>query len=124
MLGPKGLPEMARKLGGWMRRFRSATSELRGTFEGEFYKMDGGPASPARPAIRSVEGFVPRPSGPSSAVMPTSGPGVPAAPPAPVPATPFEAALQTGTSAPPATPSLSSDPAPPEAPAKPPEGTA
>lgn len=124
VLGPKGLPEMARKLGGWLRQFRSATSELRGTFESEFYKMDGGPLgpTPSRPAIRSVEGVVPRPSGPSSIVMAPGGANVPApAPPvapAPTSATPLDAALQAGTSAPQA------EPAAPAQPPKPPEGMA
>jgi len=113
VLGPKGLPELARKLGGWMRQFRSATSELRGTFESEFYKMDGGPtAGPGVRPVRSVENAVARPSGPSAltGVLPTT---TPPSPTVTASVSPLEAPLSTGTAPAPATPEPAPSPAPP-----------
>lgn len=40
VLGPKGLPELARGIGKFMREFRRQTDEVRGVVEREFYKMD------------------------------------------------------------------------------------
>jgi sec-independent protein translocase protein TatB len=40
VLGPKGLPELARGIGKFMREFRRQTDEVRGVVEREFYRMD------------------------------------------------------------------------------------
>jgi sec-independent protein translocase protein TatB len=51
VLGPSGLPKLARTLGKGMREFRQATGELRSAFEGEFYKLD----REAKDVARAVE---------------------------------------------------------------------
>lgn len=40
LLGPKGLPELARGIGKFMREFRRQTDEVRTVVEREFYRMD------------------------------------------------------------------------------------
>jgi sec-independent protein translocase protein TatB len=40
LLGPKGLPELARGIGKFMREFRKQTDEVRTVVEREFYRMD------------------------------------------------------------------------------------
>jgi sec-independent protein translocase protein TatB len=40
VLGPTGMPKLARTLGKGLRDFRRATGDLRGAFEQEFYKLD------------------------------------------------------------------------------------
>jgi len=40
VLGPTGMPRLARTLGKGLREFRKATGDIRGAFEAEFYKLD------------------------------------------------------------------------------------
>lgn len=40
VLGPKGLPELARGLGKFMREFRRHTDDVRSVVEREFYRLD------------------------------------------------------------------------------------
>ncbi|WP_373044491.1 twin-arginine translocase TatA/TatE family subunit [Vulgatibacter sp.] len=40
VLGPSGMPKLARTLGKGLRDFRRATGDIRGSFEQEFYKLD------------------------------------------------------------------------------------
>ena len=60
LLGPKGLPELARGIGKFMREFRRQTDEVRTVVEREFYRMDeeisvkGSPEVPEVVAANSV----------------------------------------------------------------------
>lgn len=56
VLGPSGMPKLARTLGKGLRDFRRATGELRGAFEDEFYKLDQTVEKAVRPEPRGVEG--------------------------------------------------------------------
>lgn len=47
VLGPSGMPKLARTLGKGLRDFRRATGELRGAFEDEFYQLDQQISQPA-----------------------------------------------------------------------------
>jgi sec-independent protein translocase protein TatB len=40
VLGPTGMPKLARTLGKGLRDFRRATGDIRGAFETEFYNLD------------------------------------------------------------------------------------
>lgn len=51
LLGPRKLPDAARKLGKGMREFRRVTNEVRSSVEGEFYRMDQ-PVAPSAPPDR------------------------------------------------------------------------
>ncbi len=55
ILGPKGLPDLARGLGKFMREFRRQTDDVRSVVEREFYKMD----QPEVPEIHKVPDAVP-----------------------------------------------------------------
>lgn len=54
VLGPTGMPKLARTLGKGLRDLRRATGELRGAFEDEFYKLDREVESAARAADAPV----------------------------------------------------------------------
>ena len=55
ILGPKGLPDLARGLGKFMREFRRQTDDVRTVVEREFYRMD----QPEVPEIHKVPDAVP-----------------------------------------------------------------
>lgn len=59
VLGPSGMPKLARTLGKGLRDFRRATGELRGAFEEEFYQLDQSietrkPPAGARPVVEAA----------------------------------------------------------------------
>lgn len=76
VLGPQGLPSLARTVGKALRQFRNATGDLRQAMESEFYRMDDPPKVTPR---RRPEGAIAREE---PAVVPDSAqeePGVPSA---------------------------------------------
>ena len=102
VLGPKGLPQLARTLGKAFRQFKNATGDLRETMETEFYRMDDderpkprGPSSPPYPPEPTISKPAGAPPGPAAAAaIPSAAPPAPApgpdepAPPAPAPKPP------------------------------------
>lgn len=63
VLGPQGMPKLARTLGKAMRDFRRATGDLKGAFEDEFYKLDQAieGEKPAAPVATAAGGAEPTP---------------------------------------------------------------
>jgi sec-independent protein translocase protein TatB len=99
LLGPKGLPELARGIGKFMREFRRQTDDIRNTVEREFYKMDQDLSineSPEAPLIRPAAAAEPHqlaplpadavPPSQLTAGTPETTPVAIAAAPAPAPA--------------------------------------
>lgn len=54
VLGPTGMPKLARTLGKGLRDFRRATGDIRGAFEQEFYKLDQEVENVARAGERTA----------------------------------------------------------------------